>query len=88
VLPDGKSFAGPAELKKVLLSKADQFRRCFVEKLLTFALGRGMEYADRCTIDDLTRKVVAGGDKFSAAVLAVVESDSFQKRSGKRSDAK
>ena len=40
-LPGGQKFNGPAELRKVLLGKADQFRACFAEKLLTFGLGRG-----------------------------------------------
>ena len=86
VLPDGASFAGPAGLRKVLVGKADQFRRCLAEKLATYALGRGMEYPDKCLLDDAATKLKAGGDKFSALVLAVVESDAFQKRKGKRSD--
>jgi hypothetical protein len=86
VLPDGASFAGPAGLRKVLVGKADQFRRCLAEKLSTYALGRGMEYPDKCLLDDAATKLKAGGDRFSALVLAVVESDAFQKRKGKRSD--
>src|SRR5262249_55589344 len=40
VLPDGRSFSGPAELKKILLAQKDQFARCLVEKMLTYGLGR------------------------------------------------
>jgi hypothetical protein len=86
VLPDGGKFNGPAELRKILLAKADLFRHCFSEKLATFALGRGLEYYDKCVLDDLTAKLQEGGDKFSALVLAIVESDPFQKRRGKRSE--
>jgi hypothetical protein len=86
VLPDGAKFNGPAELRKVLLSKADLFRRCLSEKLLTYSLGRGLEYYDRCVLDDLVKKLKAGDDKFSALVLAIVETDAFQKRRGKRSE--
>ena len=85
-LPGGATFSGPAELRKVLLGKADQFRDCFAEKLLTFGLGRGLEYYDKCALDDIVKASKADGDKFSALVLAVVKSDPFQKRKGKRSE--
>jgi mono/diheme cytochrome c family protein len=86
VLPGGEKFNGPAELRKVLLGKADQFRHCLAEKLLTYALGRGLEYYDKCTLDEIVVKLSKGQDKFSALVLAIVESEPFQKRRGKRSD--
>ncbi|AWM35663.1 hypothetical protein GobsT_66530 [Gemmata obscuriglobus] len=85
-LPGGLKFNGPAELRKVLLGKADQFRTCFAEKLLTFGLGRGLEYYDKCALDEITKASKESGDKFSAMVLAVVKSDPFQKRKGKRSE--
>jgi hypothetical protein len=85
-LPGGLKFSGPAELRQVLLGKADQFRSCFAEKLLTFGLGRGLEYYDKCALDDVVKAAKADGDRFSAMVLAVVKSDPFQKRKGKRSD--
>ena len=44
VLPDGTTFAGPAGLRNVLVSHPDRFVRTFTEKLLTYALGRGLEY--------------------------------------------
>src|SRR5206468_13084125 len=47
-LPGGQTFQGPAELKALLRGKKDQFRRCLTEKVLTYALGRGLEYYDRC----------------------------------------
>jgi hypothetical protein len=86
VLPGGEKFAGPGELRKVLLGKADLFRRCFAEKLLTFGLGRGLEYYDKCALDEIVASAKAHGDTFSALVLAVAKSDPFQKRKGKRSE--
>ena len=86
VLPDGATFDGPAALRRVLLAKADLFRRCLAEKLMTYGLGRGLEYYDKCVLDEVGAKCRADGDKFSALVLAVVESDAFQKRAGKRSE--
>lgn len=86
VLPGDQKFNGPAELRKILLSQGDKFRRCLAEKVLTFALGRGLEYYDKCCLDDLVGKLKAGEDKFSALVLAVVQSEPFQQRNAKRSD--
>lgn len=86
VLPDGSKFNGPEELRKTLIAKSDLFRRCLAEKLLTFALGRGLEYYDKCAVDEIVTKTKAGGDRFSALLIAVVESEPFQKRAGKRSE--
>ena len=86
VLPDGAKFDGPEGLRKTLVAKSDQFRKCLAEKLLTFALGRGLESYDKCAVDEIVARIKAGGDKFSALVTAVVESDPFQKRAGKRSE--
>jgi hypothetical protein len=85
-LPGGLKFSGPAELRKVLLGKADQFRSCFAEKLLTFSLGRGLEYYDKCALDGIVASSKGSGDTFSAVVLAIVKSDPFQKRKGKRTE--
>jgi len=82
----GVKFSGPAELRKVLVGKSDQFRRCLAEKLLTFALGRGLEYYDKCALDDVVGRACGSQDRFSAYVLAVVTSDPFQKRKGRRSE--
>jgi hypothetical protein len=85
-LPDGAHFAGPEELRRVLLGKADLFRRCLAEKMLTFALGRGPEYYDKCAVDGLVKSLHSGQDRFSALVSAVVQSEPFQKRRAKRSE--
>lgn len=86
VLPGGEKFSGPAELRKVLLGKADLFRQCLAEKLLTFALGRGLEYYDKCALDEIVNAAKTDKDTFSSLVLAIVKSDPFQKRKGKRSE--
>lgn len=86
VLPDGGKFDGPAELRKVLLGKSDQFRACLAEKLLTFALGRGLEYYDKCAINEIVTKLKTNDDHFSALVFAIAESDAFRKRAVKRSE--
>ena len=53
VLPDGRSFQGPAELKTILRGKKELFGRCLAEKMLTYALGRGLEYYDKCAVDKI-----------------------------------
>ncbi|MBS0263948.1 MAG: DUF1592 domain-containing protein, partial [Planctomycetes bacterium] len=85
-LPGGASFKGPAELKTILKARDADFRRCLAEKLLVYALGRGLEYYDKCTVDTVVRNTAGNHDKFSALVLEIVNSDAFQKRRGKRGD--
>ena len=82
VLPDGAKFSGPADLKKVLLGKGDQFRRNLADRLLTYAIGRGLEYYDACTLTDITAAMKKNDDRFSSLVLGIVTSDTFQKRRG------
>jgi hypothetical protein len=84
VLPDGKSFKGPAELRAILKGRSSEFCRCLSEKMLTYGLGRGLEYYDKCAVDEIAAKVAKGQYRFSALVLAVVESDPFLNRRGKR----
>jgi hypothetical protein len=79
-MPDGKSFSGPAGLRNYLLGRKDQFARAFAEKLLTFALGRGIEPYDRCNLDAMGQTVAKNGYKFSAVVATVVNSEPFRYR--------
>ena len=83
-LPDGRKFAGPADLKRVLLGDEVAFTRALAEKLLTFALGRGVERSDRRAVDAIAERARAGGNKFSTFVLAIVESEPFRLRRGER----
>ena len=79
-LPGGRSFQGPVELKAVLLAKLKPFASCLTEKMMTYALGRGLEYQDRCVVEKVADSVLAGGGRFSQLVSAIVHSDPFQKR--------
>jgi hypothetical protein len=82
-LPDGSSFAGPRELKQILKARQDDFVRCLAEKMLTYALGRGVEYSDKCTVNELSKFMKEHEYKFSSLIMGVVHSEAFQKRSGK-----
>lgn len=85
-LPSGESFAGPKELRAILSARQDEFVRCLAEKMLTYGLGRGVEYSDRCTVGDIVEAVEHDDYKFSSLIIAIVRSDAFGKRSGKGSE--
>jgi hypothetical protein len=77
---DGQQVDGPAGLRSALLRYSPQFVRMFTEKLMTYAVGRGMEYTDMPTIRAIARDVAKNDDRFSAIVLGVVRSPQFQMR--------
>ena len=80
-LPNGSEFDGPGGLKKLLLAQhRDEFVQTIVEKLLTYALGRGLEARDRPTVRMIARKAAADDYRMSALVTAIVESAPFQMR--------
>lgn len=86
-LPGGVKFKGPAELTRLLRDKRNgQFVRCLAEKLLTYALGRGLEYYDQCAVDKITKEMAQSENRFSALVLAVANSEPFQKQGAKRGE--
>lgn len=81
-LPDGRSFRGPQELKTILKADCDAFTECLTEKLLTYALGRGLDSNDQPTVRKIAAGVAAGGYRFSSLVMAIVKSAPFQMRKG------
>jgi hypothetical protein len=83
-LPGGQSFKGPLELVSILKGREAEFRRCLSDKLLTYALGRGLEHYDRCAVDDICTAVQREQNRFSSMVLAIVKSEPFQKRRGRK----
>ncbi len=84
-LPAGESFNGSDGLRKILSSsRRQQFIRCLSEKMLTYALGRGLEYYDRCAVDQVARDTARGGDRFSSMILAITHSVPFQMRRGEQ----
>jgi hypothetical protein len=79
-LPNGQNFKGPGELKSIFKEKKELFARCLSEKLLTYALGRGLEYYDKCAVDTILKAMAQNHYKFSTLIDEVVESEPFQMR--------
>jgi Protein of unknown function (DUF1592)/Protein of unknown function (DUF1588)/Protein of unknown function (DUF1585)/Protein of unknown function (DUF1587)/Protein of unknown function (DUF1595) len=79
-LPDGSRFTGVGGLEEALLKRPEVFTSTLTEKLLTFALGRGVEPADGPAVRDIVRKARAADFRFSALIDAIVHSTPFQMR--------
>jgi len=79
-LPSGESFRGPGELKGILKARSREFARCLTEKMLTYALGRGLEESDRCAVDRIVKDLESRGYRFSVLVQGIASSDPFLKR--------
>ena len=82
VLPDGRSFSGPAQLKAILGGEREAFARAIASKLLTYALGRGLEPYDQRTVRRIARRLPAHDYRFSGLVLEIVNSTPFRMRRG------
>jgi len=82
-LHDGRAFKDAGELIEHFKADKDLFIRNLTEQMLTYALGRGIEYYDKCAVDTIVRDVADKDYRFSELVLAIVRSDPFRKRAGK-----
>jgi uncharacterized protein DUF1592/uncharacterized protein DUF1588/uncharacterized protein DUF1585/uncharacterized protein DUF1587/uncharacterized protein DUF1595 len=80
VLPDGTKFDGPAGLRDALLSRPDRFVATFTEKLLTYALGRGVEYYDMPAVRQIRRTASQTDYRLSSIIIGIVHSVPFQMR--------
>jgi mono/diheme cytochrome c family protein len=80
-LPGGAQFQGPAGLKKLLLANyRDQFVGTVTEKLLTYALGRGLEYYDKPAVRSIMQQAAGDNYRMSALIIGIVRSTPFQMR--------
>jgi hypothetical protein len=79
-LPDGSKFDGVTGLQQALLSRPELFVGTFTEKLLTYALGRGVEYYDAPAVRKILADTSANDFRFSSTILGVVNSTPFQMR--------
>jgi hypothetical protein len=80
-LPDGTPIGGPEDLRRAIVDRPDhQFVQALTENLLTYALGRTLDYRDMPTVRRIVRQAAADEYRFKAIVLGVVSSDAFRKR--------
>jgi len=79
-LPDGTLVAGAADLRRALVARPDQFVQALTENLLTFALGRSMDYRDMPMVREIVRRAEKDDYRFESIVLGIVSSDAFRKR--------
>jgi mono/diheme cytochrome c family protein len=82
ILPNGDKFKGPSELTGVLVQRKQEFARCFTEKMMVYALGRGLAPYDRCAAEEIVKAAASDQFKISAIVTQIVLSDPFRKRRG------
>ena len=79
-LPDGTKFNGPAELREIFASRPDQLANTVTEKLLTYAMGRGVEYYDEPAVRKILREAAPDGYRWSSLIFGIVNSEPFQMR--------
>lgn len=79
---DGTKFQGPADFKAMISQQKQQFARCLTEKLMIYALGRGLEYYDRPAIERIVTSVESNEYRFTSLIAGIVSSDPFRKRRG------
>jgi len=82
-LPDGTKFQGATELQKIFLGRPELFVTTVTEKLLTYALGRGVEYHDQPAIRSIMRDAARNNYRWSALILGIVKSVPFEMQSAR-----
>jgi Protein of unknown function (DUF1592)/Protein of unknown function (DUF1588)/Protein of unknown function (DUF1585)/Protein of unknown function (DUF1595) len=81
-MPNGKSFDTAAGMRTILMDSMPQISRCLIEKIMTYAMGRGMQTYDNRTIDQINKALAADDYHFQTLVYEVVRSLPFQSRRG------
>lgn len=86
-LPSGETFSSAVELVRILKRRDVDIAEALTRKMLTYALGRGLEYYDRCAVDDITSALQENGYRFSVLVNEIVKSEPFRMRRGDAQNA-
>ncbi|MBL8213523.1 MAG: DUF1592 domain-containing protein [Bryobacterales bacterium] len=81
-MPGGRAFQGPGELKSLLKNSQSDFAQCMAEKMMIYALGRGLEKQDRTFVRQVVSRVAADNYRFMRLVMEIVNSAPFQLRRG------
>jgi mono/diheme cytochrome c family protein len=84
-LPDGSKFSGSRELVAILKGRKDDFTRTLAERMLTYALGRGLAAPDRCVVEKIVRETRDANYQMASLIEAVVRSEPFRMRRGEES---
>jgi hypothetical protein len=79
-LPDGTAITGPGDLRRALAARPERFVEAFTENLLTYALGRSLEYTDMPAMRSIVRGAQKDDYRFESIVLGIISSDAFRKR--------
>jgi len=87
-MPNGKTFSTGAEMRTVLLESMPQVARCLTEKIMTYALGRGLQPYDNRAVDQVNKTLAGDGYKFQTLIYEVVRSLPFQSRRGEATTTK
>jgi hypothetical protein len=78
ILPGGREFRDASQLMEILAEdKRDDFCRCLVKKMLTYALGRGLQSYDRCAVDAIVKQLAENEYRFSGLIIGIVTSAPF-----------
>jgi len=79
-MPDGTEFVGADGLRRVLATeRREQFVKALIEKMMTYAIGRGVEYYDKCAVDKILSDARPNDFRFAYILAGIIESDPFQK---------
>jgi mono/diheme cytochrome c family protein len=77
-LPDGTRFKGPAELRAAIVHRPEEFVKTFTRKLLTYAVGRGLEFSDEPIVRQIVRQAAPDQYRFSSIIAGIVTSEPFR----------
>jgi hypothetical protein len=80
LLPDGTAIKGAGDLRRALVARPDRFVQAFTENLLTYALGRSLDYTDMPAVRSIVRGAEKDSYRFESIVLGIISSDAFRKR--------
>ena len=79
-LPDGTQFEGPTGLQKILMARKDQFTEAFIQRLMIYALGRGLEAYDMPAVRIVRRQAADDNYRIDDIILGIIQSVPFQMR--------
>jgi hypothetical protein len=80
LLPDGAAIKGPGDLRRALAARPDRFVQAFTENLLTYALGRSLDYSDMPAVRSIVSRAATDDYRFESIVLNIISIDAFRKR--------